>query len=1091
MKYFIQNIRVLPQTYIASVLMGGMLLFGQATNAQQKKATKNVEGNTPSTRQKKVTKVSASSKAIQNVLLEQVEGIVVSSSTQKPVSGVRVFYKDLSSSITKEDGTFKLKIPNNQVVIGVEGSGYKSYDVAVKGQKTLRLVVSDFDGVDNTYKLPTKTVSEYYRTDAAGTASLPDSWSAITETPDTYLQGRIAGLQAIRHSGTANAGAFMTIRGYNSIQANNRPLVVMDGVIYDAAVYGESTINNFFDNPFSYIDPRDITNVTVLKDASAAALYGTKAANGVILITTSRAQELGTKIDFSMYGGVNVAPTSLPVMNATNFRTYLNDLMVSAGLSNAQIQAQEYMNDSPSSPTYYANHNETDWQKKIYAARPLANMYLRITGGDNIAKYALSMNYLSNKNSLEGSTLEKYSTRFNADLNLTRRLTAAANLSFGYNESDNRDLGLALKTNPIYLSLTKSPFLTDKERSIEGVFSPRFTDSDIFNVGNPAVASQNVIGANRSYRFQGILDFKYKLSSALNLGSNIAVTFDKTTENHFIPSYGLVPDTLSNILAERTASALAKKVFNLYTETYLSFAKTFGHKHDFTGRTGLRFIRSSAEQDMVFSYNAAIDEITFVQRTSPLYNQIKGGIGSYNWLNTYLTLNYGYAGKYFVSLNAALDGSSRFGKQIESSEAVKIGNTSFALMPSATVAWVVSSEKFMANTGIDLLKLRASAGRVGNDDIGNYASQKYFTGQNLLGSQGLVVANVANPGLKWETVTKLNAGLDFVALKQRLSLSVDLFNHKTTDMLVYSKAPSVSGLTSYLLTNEGGMSTSGIDVTLNLNLINKQQLKWDLGLTLAKSETTVDKLPENFVAPAATFTGGSYLTTVGQAPNVFYGVVAKGVYATDGEAAQDGLSSLQANGSYKSFKGGDVRFVDVNGDKIIDEKDNQIIGNPNPDFYGGLNNRISYKNWSLDALVSFVYGNDVYNYTRRKLESGSSYENQTNALVNRWRTQGQMTDIPRVTYGDPLQNSRFSSRWIEDGSYVRLRKMTLAYNFNLNKEYLKYLTIYATANNLVTLTNYLGFDPEFSSTNSLYGQGVDNMLEPMQKSFHLGIKLGL
>lgn len=1077
MKYFIQNIKVFPKTYIAPVLMGGWLAFGQVAIAQQKKIVKKAQTTVPSNPKKGFSL--------------EVEGVVVSASTQKPVSGVRIFYRDLSAVITKEDGTFKIKVPNDQVVLGVEGYGYKSYDVAIRGQKTLRITVSDFDGIENTYKLPTTSVSDYYRTDAAGSLSLPDNWSAITETPDTYVQGRVAGLQAIRHSGTANSGAFLNLRGYNSIQGTNRPLIVMDGVIYDAAIYGESTINNFFDNPFSYIDPRDITNITVLKDASAAALYGTKAANGVILITTSRAKELGTKIDFAMYGGVNTTPTSLPVMNAGNFRTYLNDLMVSQGLSNSQIQAQEYMNDSPSSPNYYANHNETDWQKKINAARPFANMYLRITGGDNIAKYALSMNYMSNKNSLEGSTLEKYSTRFNADLNLTRRLTAAANLSFGYNESTSRDLGLALKTNPIYLALVKSPFLTDKERNAEGVFSPRFTDSDVFNVGNPVVAAQNVIGANRSYRFQGMLDFKYKLSAAFDLGTNIAVTFDKTTENHFVPSYGLVPDTLKSVLAERGASALAKTVFNLYNETYLSFNKTFANKHDLSGRTGVRFISSSAEQDLIYSYNAAIDEITFVQNTSPLYNQIKGGVGSYNWLNTYLNVNYGYSGKYFVSLNAALDGSSRFGKQIESSEAVKIGSSTFAFMPSATLAWVLSSEKFMRNSGVDFLKLRASAGRVGNDDIGNYAYQKYFTGQNLLGIQGLVVGSVANPALKWETVTKLNAGFDLVTLKQRLSLSVDVFSHKTTDMLVYTKAPVTSGLTSYLLTNEGAMSTSGIEATLNLKLINKQKVKWDLGLTIAKSETKVDQLPDNFVAPNAAFTGGSYLTTVGQAPNVFYGTVAKGVYATDAEATQEGLTTLQANGSYMPFKGGDVRFVDVNGDKIIDEKDNQVIGNPNPDFYGGVNNRITYKNWSLDALVSFVYGNDVYNYTRRKLESGASYENQTNALINRWRTQGQMTDIPRANFGDPLQNGRFSTRWIEDGSYARLRTLTLSYNFNLNKEYLKSVTIYGTANNLLTLTNYLGYDPEFSATNSLYGQGVDNMLEPIQKSFHLGIKLGL
>lgn len=1078
MKYFIQNIKVLPLSLVAPVVLGSMILVSQSTFGQQKKASG--KGAT--------TVVVPKTHSSFNT---EIEGVVLDAITKKPVLGARVFYKDLASSIAKEDGTFKIKLPNSKVILSVEAPGFKSYEVAVAGRKSIQLVMQAFDGIENTSVMPTGVVSEYYRTDAASSLSLPDSWTAITESPDTYLQGRVAGLNVTRHSGTQNSGAFMALRGLNSLQGTNKPLIVVDGVIYDASIYGISTINNYFENPLSYIDPRDISDITVLKDASAATLYGTKGANGVILITTSRAKELGTKIDFALYGGMNLAPSNLPVMNAANYRTYLNDLMVSQGLSNTQIQAMDFMNDNKATNSNYFNtHNETDWQKKIFSANPLKNMYLRITGGDNIAKYALSMNYLGSKNSLSGSGTEKYSTRFNADLNLSRRLTGAANLSFSYNEADAKDGSLALKTNPMYLALVKAPFLSDYERNTEGVTSPRFTDSDPFNIGNPVVAAQNTKGANRAYRFQGIIDFKYKLSSIFDLGTNLAITFDKITENHFTPDYGLVPDTLKNVLASKQASAQAKKIFNLYNETYLSFNKNYNHLHDLSGRTGLRFIRSVSEQDVLYSYNAAIDEITSVQNTSPLYNNILGGNGSYNWLNTYLNLNYAYAGKYFVSFNAALDGSSRFGKSIESSETVKIGSSSFALMPSITAAWVVSSEKFMANKGLDLLKLRISTGRVGNDDIGNYNFQKYYTAQSLLGNQGIVQSSVANPALKWETVNKFNVGVDLVTFKQRLSLTVDLFNNKTTDMLVMSNAPTTSGL-NYLLTNEGAMSTSGVDATLNVKLISKANFSWDLGATIAKASTKVAQLPSAYANSVSPYNGASYLTSVGQAPNLFYGAVAQGVYASDADATQAGLTTLQANGTYKAFKGGDVRFVDVNGDKVIDDKDNQIIGNPNPNFYGGISNRLTYKNWSLDALVSFVSGNDVYNYTRRRLESGSGYENQSNALVGRWRGQGQIADIPRVTYGDPVQNSRFSSRWIEDGSYARLRTVTLAYNFNLNKDFLRYVTVYVTGNNLVTLTKYLGYDPEFSATNTAIGQGVDNMLEPIQKSFYLGIKFGL
>lgn len=1079
MKYTIQNIKLFPKLCATPVLLSGLLIFGQNVWGQQKK-----QHSAPK------PAASASKPNGHSSFALEVEGVVLDASTKKTISGSRVFYRDLASSITKEDGTFKIKLPNDKAILSVEAFGYDGLEIAVAGRKKIQIYLQQFDGNEGVYTLPTKQVSEYYHSDAATSLSLPDSWSSILESPDTYLQGKVAGLNVVRHSGTSNSGSFFNLRGINSIYATNKPLIVVDGVIYDSEVYGSSTINNFFDNPLSYIDPRDISNITVLKDASAAALYGTKGANGVILITTARAKELGTKIDFALYGGVNTAPTSLPVMNAANYRTYLNDLMTSQGLTNSQIQAADFMNDSPTSTNYYNTHNETDWQKKIYSVRPLTNVYFKISGGDNIAKYALSINYLGNNNSLEGSSLSKYSTRFNADLNLTKRLTATANLSFSYNSSDARDGGGALKINPVYLALVKAPFYTSLIRNSQGVFSPRLTDVDAFNIGNPIAATQNVIGQNRAYRFQGIIDFKYKLNQYFNLGSNVAITFDKITENHFTPDYGLLADTLMSVVALRQASSQAKKVFNLYNETYLSFEKLWNNRHDFSGRTGFRFMNSSIEQTALTSYNSAIDELSAVQSTTPLYNGIDGIKGTSNWLNSYLNLNYNYAGKYFLTFNAALDGSSRFGKQITANDAVMIGTTPFAFMPSLSTAWVLSSEKFMANSGVDLLKIRLSAGRVGNDDIGNYSNQKYYASQNFLGSLGLIVGGVANPNLKWETVTKVNAGLDFVGLKQRVSLSLDVFQNKTTDMLTWVNAPVASGVKT-MLTNGGAMSTTGFEATVNLKLINKSQVKWDLGFNVAQTKSVVEQLPSDYASNISSYSGSNYVTAVGYAPNSFYGVVANGVYSTSEEALKDGYTTLQADGTYKAFKAGDVRFVDVNGDKIIDAKDYQVLGNPNPNFYGGVSNHLTYKNWTLDALVSFVSGNSVYNYTRRKLESGSAYENQSNAMLTRWKGQGQITDIPRATYGDPMQNNRFSSRWIEDGSYARLRTITLSYNFNIASEFLRYVTVYATANNLVTLTKYLGYDPEFSSTNSIIGQGVDNSLEPTQKSFHVGVKLGL
>ncbi|QIL38260.1 hypothetical protein G7074_02570 [Pedobacter sp. HDW13] len=285
------------------------------------------------------------------------------------------------------------------------------------------------------------------------------------------------------------------------------------------------------------------------------------------------------------------------------------------------------------------------------------------------------------------------------------------------------------------------------------------------------------------------------------------------------------------------------------------------------------------------------------------------------------------------------------------------------------------------------------------------------------------------------------------------------------------------------------MQTSGLDFGLNTRILNKT-FKWDLGLNLGLYRNKIQSLPGgNDIVTS--YANGSYITRVGQAANLFYGQRTNGVYATDAEAAAAGLSIVNSAGATVPFKGGDMRFIDTNGDKIINNADRVVIGNPNPDLFGSFNNTLGYKNWTLDVLVSFVLGNDIYNYTRAMLESGSTYYNQSDIMRNRWRGEGQVTNVPKASYGDPMGNTRFSDRWIEDGSYLRLRSVNLTYNVPLKTKAIKYAKIYATGNNLFTLTNYLGYDPEFSATGSIFTQGVDTTLEPQFRSVQLGVRIGL
>jgi TonB-linked SusC/RagA family outer membrane protein len=1021
----------------------------------------------------------------------QITGSIIDAISKKPISGVQISYKQATTAITDDNGVFTLSVPSYQVSVIAEAAGYQSKEISISGRKELKISLNESISQEITVyqesSLPTSITASNRRTAAAVGASMNDMWSRAIDSPDSYLQGKIAGLNVVRHSGIANSSATLMLRGITSLQATNQPLIIVDNMIYDNNQYGNSLISNYIDNPLANIDIRDISSVTVLKDASAAALYGTKAANGVILITTARAKELGTKIDLAVYGGLNLAPKSLPILGVKDYRTYLSDLYKSSGASTDFIQSLPFMNDDKTVGSYYQYHNDTDWQEKMFANQQMQNVYLKVTGGDNIAKYALSLNFAKNRAALNGSDLSKYGTRFNADLNLSRRLKGVTNLSFSFNEAKTKDLGFSPKTNPIFLSLTKAPFLSDYDISGLGIASPDLSDEDIFNVGNPTVASQVMSASNRSYRFVGTIAFDYELSKKIHLGTNIGILFDKIKENRFVPRRGILSDTLGLFLAENKLGSQTKRLFNLFNDTYLSFNQSFNETQSFSARIGARFLNSRIEQDKILGFNSATDDLVTVGNGQRLLNQINGGVGVSNWLNTYLSLNYNISDKYFLGFNVAMDASSRFGKDAIS-QGFRIGNSPTALMPALSAAWVVSSENFMANSAFDLLKFRASIGRVGNDDIGNYASRQYYLVQNLLGMQGIVRGNIGNPALQWESIMKTNVGVDASLLNEKVTLSVDVFKNKTTNMLTMETLPSASGIT-YALTNNGAMDTKGIEASLAVKIINQQSLKWDAALTIGRSNSKLTKLPDDNVITS--FGNAAYISKVGQAPNLFYGLVAQGVYASDAEAKASDLKTKLPDGSLMAFGGGDMKFADLNGDKIIDEKDNQAIGTPSPDFFGSFINRITYKNWTFDALCTFVSGNSIYNYTRSALESMSNPNNQTQAVLNRWRGDGQTSNIPKATMGDPMGNARFSSRWIEDGSYFRLRTLTVSYNLPVDRAMLKYLTFYGTVNNAFTLTKYLGYDPEFSATNSLFGQGVDNTLEPMQKSVQLGIKIGL
>jgi TonB-linked SusC/RagA family outer membrane protein len=1017
-----------------------------------------------------------------------VTGTVKDASTGNVLPGINITVAGYSAVLTDDKGFFSINVPDVNTPLMVAGPGFQQREVALKGRTSvdINLFEDSYKSVYDEARMPYGNQLLNQTTHSVTSINTGGNWERANETPDAYLQGRVAGLNAIRRSGTPAVGANLYLRGFNSLYATNQPLIVVDGVIYDVNSYGNSLITGHINNPLADIDVKDIDNITVIKDG--ASMYGTRGANGVILITTGKAEDVATKIDFAAYGGFNFPVKQIPVMNAADYRIYLSDLLKTTGLPDDFIQILPFMNDDPANPNYFRYHNQTNWQDKVMNNSFNQNYYLKVTGGDDIATYALSLGSTNNKGIITNTGLTRYFMRFNANFKLSSKLTANANLVFTSNEQILKDQGINDKTNPLYLGLIKAPILPAYQLGDDGSQSPNLADADIFGISNPVAVIEKIQDVNKNYRFSGLVGFNYELTKNINISTLIGLTFDKVRERFFIPKNGITHDTLSLAVATNRSGSNVQRLFSLYNDTRISYNKTYSYIHDLSVSVGERYNTSSSQSDYGLGYNSATDDFVSVGNGVNALRKVGGEVGDWNWLNIYLNAEYKLLSRYFLSFNASIDGSSRFGKEASGSTVLNINMNTFAFLPSIGAGWLISSENFMSQvTYIDMLKLRVSYGLVGNDDIGNYTSRQYYVSQNLFGMQGLVRGNIANPGLKWETVGKFDAGVDVAFLDERLNLSLDVFANKTTDMITYEPINSASGF-DYVISNNGAMKTSGVELAVNGRVINKK-ITWDIGINLMTAKNKITKLPDNQVITE--IGGASILTKVGEAANLFYGYKTNGIYLTDAEAANSGMSYRNNDGTLTPFQAGDVRFVNLDGNKVIDEKDMQVIGDPNPDITGSIINVVSWKRFSFDALITFSKGNDIFNYTRSRLESMMSPNNQTLNVVNRWRTYNQVTTVPRASWGDPSGNARFSDRWIEDGSYLRLRTVSLTYDIPFKEGIIiRYAKIYVTGNNLITWTKYLGYDPEFSATGSVFTQGIDLGLEPQYRTVQLGVRIG-
>lgn len=1026
------------------------------------------------------------------------KGIVRASATGQPIAGASVSIPGIASSITEDDGTFSLQKTQEGAILHIELLGYATQKVSVQGKTEFEIYLHDetFKSAYFTFDTPFGRQEIITSTASISSVSNENSYQRGANNVEDVLQDGALGLNTLIRSGAPGAGGNIFMRGFNSINATSQPLVIIDGVPFENFMIGTTLIAGNVINPLSGLDVKDIESITVLKDATS--IYGSRGANGVILINTAKAKGQATVIDFYAYADYSLEPnTKYKMLNGWQSKALLNDIYASSGLYTPneiqklpifdQEKPVEHKWGIEGNKDYYRYNQNTNWQDEIFRSSFSQNYGISVKGGDDVALYALSVGYKGHDGIIKNSDFSQYNTQFNTQITMNSNIKLNTNVNFSYAERSLMHESESPNYNPMYVSLIKSPFMTTHLYDEKGMLSPNMENADIYDVSNPiGLIDDMTYMKNKNYRFFGNLEGIFKLNNHFNLNAILGITFDKTRENIFLPSQGLHHDMLPSAEVRNQMQASVSRYMQYYGDLRLSYKNIFNDIHSLTGRAGVRYQANDMESDWAKAYNSSNDNLQTVGEGDISLTQKGGQIDTWKWMSYYLNAEYGLKNKYFAALNMALDGSSRFGKE---ASGLKMFDNVFGFFPSITSAWMISSEDFMTDIkAIDLLKLRVGYSISGNDDIGNYTSRSVYSSQNFLGYYGFVRANIANTKLKWETSMKLNAGLDVALLNERLSFSFDVYKNKTKDLLMWNSSDGATGLALYA-ENDGTLENTGIELGINGRIINKKDFKWDMGLNLAHYKNKVTKLSSDSKITA--IANGYVQTKVGAPIGQFYGYKTDGVYSTSKTALDDGLSTRNSNGTLSPFMAGDVRFIDLKDDGVIDENDMTVIGDPNPDLYGSITNTFQYKRLKLNTVFTYSIGNDVYNAVRHNLESMNDFRNQTQAVLNRWSYEGQITRMPRANYGDPMGNARFSDRWIEDGSFLRMKSITLSYDFPIKEGFFKGIQAYVTGNNLLTFTKYLGYDPEFSaSSNPLY-YGIDTGLTPHPRSILFGVKIGL
>lgn len=993
---------------------------------------------------------------IMNVAQQQqtVKGIV------KGPDGLPVIAANISqegtnnATITDLYGNFTLNITGQHPVLVISYIGYVTTEVNVSGRAFIEVVLQeDVEALDEVVVVGYGTMRKKDVTGAVSSVRTEDITKNATSNVMQAIAGKMSGVQVVQNSGTPGGDVSILIRGVGTIN-DASPLYVIDGVPVSGGMW--------------YLNPNDVESIDVLKDASATAIYGSRGANGVVMVTTKQAQEGHTEINFDYSYGIQHTAKTYDMLNASQYAALHNEIRTNAG--------PEYsLNPAFSDPESLGTG--TDWMDAIFRTAPMQKVNLSMLGGNQKISHATSLGYYTQDGIMKNSSYNRLSLQSNISSKIVSNVTVRANVNLSAENRRTQPVSTVIQNA---MRILPSIPIQDENGEYAG---PTGNAEWNGNALNPVAIINEQNYRMKGFRMLSNISLEWEIIKGLKFKTTGGAELGYDYNNSYIPKYKWGMNESKNTM--QTVSSAYEQLY-LWDNT-LNYDKSFG-KHRINAMVGTSY-QEYKKESVSASGSGRASELTTELDNATKATDVGGN--SLRWaLMSYMArLHYSYDDRYLVTATFRADGSSKFGK-----------DNRFGYFPSFAAAWNIGNESFMQSVKpISQLKLRAGYGQTGNQNIGAYtfADKLSVNGVYNFGSQRGFESNLvnliypyllSNPSVKWEAVEQYNVGVDIGFLKNRIVANLDFYVKNTRDMLTKKPVPQTSGTSleqaDWPPVNIGKVLNRGFEFTINTkNFVG--EFKWETNLNMSFNHNEVVSIggPE--------ILNGVSLIREGQPINSFYGYKLGGVYQTldevfTGPVMENRAADKASHNPYKNTSPGDMWFVDVDGNGEINDLDRTVIGNPSPDCIFGFNNTFSYKNFDLSIFFQGALGNQVWNGVRASHESMNSTYNQLASTLERWTGEGTSSSMPRAIYADPNNNSRASTRWLENGSYAKLKNLTFGYTLPenwTNRAKVKALRLYVSFDNLCAITNYSGLDPEVGLS------GLDYGVYPSARTYMFGVSV--